>query len=51
MCNHHAEEEKLIKVYLVAWNAQVEKRANFMEQWTEQLQGENLLKGYRWRSS
>ena len=31
----------------MAWNALVENRADFMEQWTEQLQSENLLEGYR----
>ena len=30
-----------------AWNTLVENRADFMEQWTEQLQSENLLEGYR----
>lgn len=45
--NRHVEEETLIKAYLMAWNALVENRADFMEQWTEQLQGENLLEGYR----
>ena len=45
--NRYVEEETLIKVYLMAWNALVENRADFMEQWTEQLQSENLLKGYR----
>ena len=37
----------LIKAYLMAWNALVENREDFMEQWTEQLQSENLLEGYR----
>ena len=32
---------------LMAWNALVENREDFMEQWTEQLQSENLLEGYR----
>ena len=45
--NHHVEEETLIKAYLMAWNALVENREDFMEQWTEQLQSENLLEGYR----
>ena len=45
--NHHVEEETLIKAYLMAWNALVENREDFMEQWTEQLQSANLLKGYR----
>ena len=45
--NRHVEEETLIKAYLMAWNALVENRADFMEQWTEQLQSENLLEGYR----
>lgn len=40
-------EETLIKAYLMAWNALVENREDFMEQWTEQLQSENLLEGYR----
>ena len=31
----------------MAWNALVENREDFMEQWTEQLQSENLLEGYR----
>ena len=30
-----------------ACNALVENREDFMEQWTEQLQSENLLEGYR----
>ena len=33
--NHHVEEETLIKAYLMAWNALVENREDFMEQWTE----------------
>ena len=37
----------MIKAYLMAWNALVENREDFMEQWTEQLQSENLLEGYR----
>ena len=41
--NRHVEEETLIKAYLMAWNALVENRADFMEQ----LQSENLLEGYR----
>ena len=45
--NRHVEEETLIKAYLMAWNALVENREDFMEQWTEQLQSENLLEGYR----
>ena len=45
--NRHVEEETLIKAYLMAWNALVENRADFMEQWTKQLQSENLLEGYR----
>ena len=45
--NRHVEEETLIKAYLMAWNALVDNRADFMEQWTEQLQSENLLEGYR----
>ena len=35
------------KAYLMAWNALVENREDFMEQWTEQLQSENLLESYR----
>lgn len=31
----------------MAWNALVENRVDFREQWTEQLQSENLLEGYR----
>ena len=45
--NRHVEEETLIKAYLMAWNALVKNREDFMEQWTEQLQSENLLEGYR----
>ena len=45
--NRHVEEETLIKAYLMAWNVLVENREDFMEQWTEQLQSENLLEGYR----
>jgi hypothetical protein len=45
--NRHVEEETLVKAYLMAWNALVENRENFMERWKEQLQGENLLEGYR----
>ena len=45
--NPHVEEETLIKAYLMAWNALVENREDFMGQWTEQLQSENLLEGYR----
>ena len=45
--NRHVEEETLIKAYLMAWNALVENREDFMDQWTEQLQSENLLEGYR----
>lgn len=45
--NRHVEEETLVKAYLMAWNALVENREDLMEQWTEQLQSENLLEGYR----
>ena len=45
--NRHVEVETLIKAYLMAWNALVENREDFMEQWMEQLQSENLLEGYR----
>ena len=45
--NRHVKEETLIKAYLMAWNALVENREDFIEQWTEQLQSENLLEGYR----
>ena len=45
--NRHVEEETLIKAYLMAWNAVVKNREDFVEQWTEQLQSENLLEGYR----
>ena len=51
--NRHVEEETLVKVkkdktldQAVAWNALVENREDFMEQWTEQLQSENLLESY-----
>mgnify|MGYP004460136821 FL=1 len=47
MCQSPCEEETLIKAYLMAWNALVENQVDFMEQWTEQLQSENLLEGYR----
>ena len=40
--NRHVEEETLIKAYLMAWNALVENREDFMEQWTEQLQREPI---------
>ena len=43
----YVEEETLIKAYLMVWNALVENREDFMEQWTEQLQSENLLESYR----
>ena len=46
MCQPPREEETLIKAYLMAWNALVENREDFMEQWTKQLQSENLLEGY-----
>ena len=45
--SRHVEEKTLIKAYLMAWNALVENREDFMEQWTEQLQSENLLESYR----
>ena len=45
--NRHVEEETLLKAYLMAWNTLVENREDFMEQWTEPLQSENLLEGYR----
>lgn len=35
--NRHVEEEMLVKAYLMAWNALVENRETFIEQWTEQL--------------
>ena len=41
--NRHEEEETLTKAYLMAWNALVENREDFMEQ----LQSENLLESYR----
>lgn len=45
--NRHVEEETLIKAYLIAWNALVENRKDFMERWKKQMQSENLLEGYR----
>ena len=45
--NRHVEEETLIKAYLMAWNALVENRESFLEQWKQQMQGEDLLAGYR----
>ncbi len=39
-------DNTLIKAHLIAWNALVKNRADFMGQWTEQ-QSENLLEGYR----
>ena len=45
--NRHVEEETLIKVYHMAWNALVENREDFLEQWKQQMQGEDLLAGYR----
>ena len=45
--NRHVEEETLIKAYLMAWNALVENRESFLEQWKRQMQGEYLLAGYR----
>lgn len=45
--NRHVEEETLIKTYLMAWNALVENRESFLEQWKQQMQGEDLLVGYR----
>ena len=35
--NRHVEEEMLVKAYLMAWNALVENRETFIEQWTEQI--------------
>ena len=47
-CNNcHVEEETLIKAYIMAWNALVENRESFLEQWKQQMQGEDLLVGYR----
>lgn len=31
----------------MAWNALVENRESFLEQWKQQMQGEDLLVGYR----
>ena len=31
----------------MAWNALVENRESFLERWKEQMQGEDLLVGYR----
>ena len=31
----------------MAWNALVENRESFLERWKEQMQGEDLLAGYR----
>ena len=45
--NRHVEEETLVKAYLMAWNALVENRESFLEQWKQQMQGEDLLAGYR----
>ena len=39
--------KKLDHNNLMAWNALLENREDFMEQWTEQLQSENLLESYR----
>ncbi|OYP41234.1 hypothetical protein CG709_04970 [Lachnotalea glycerini] len=43
----HDEEETLRKAYLLAWNALIENKDSFLERWQEQIQGENLLEGYR----
>ncbi|PXV87828.1 recombinase-like zinc beta ribbon protein [Lachnotalea glycerini] len=45
--NRHVEEETLRKAYLLAWNALIENKDSFLERWQEQIQGENLLEGYR----
>ena len=55
--NRHVEEETLIKAYLMAWNALVENREDFMEQWTAQqaerepirrLSGREVHRIHRW---
>ena len=40
-------EKTLVKAYLMAWNALVENRESFLEQWKQQMQGEDLLARYR----
>lgn len=45
--NRHVEEETLVKAYLMAWNALVENRESFLEQWKQQMKGKDLLAGYR----
>ncbi len=45
--NRHVDEETLIKAYIMAWNAIVKNRDDFMEQWKEQMKSDNLLEGYR----
>ena len=37
----------MVKAYLLAWNALVENRESFLEWWQKQIQGEDLLAGYR----
>ena len=55
--NRHVEEETLIKAYLMAWNALVENREDFMEQWTRtaaerepigRLSGREVHRIHRW---
>lgn len=37
----------MVKAFVMAWNVLAEKREDFMEQWKEQMQSENLLESYR----
>lgn len=41
------EESILEKAYVMAWNAILENRQRLAEKWKEQMQGEDLLEGYR----
>jgi len=45
--NRHVEESTLEKVFVMAWNAVVESREDFMEHWDKQTRGDDLLVAYR----
>lgn len=45
--NRHVEESTLEKVFVMAWNAVVESREDFMEHWDKQTRGDDLLAAYR----
>lgn len=45
--NRHVDESTLEKAFVMAWNAVVENKADFLEKWKEEAKSEDLLLAYR----